>query len=198
LLHDVLQPDDVIWVHDYHFLPLAKALRERGHKNRIGFFLHTPFPPPEVLTALPKHERVVLALCAYDLVGFQTEGYADNFSRYLEIECRMPSKNPRAFIAGDRTVRIGVFPVGVDPEEFSQVAQRAVRSPFVKDVLASMADRALVIGVDRLDYSKGIRMRIEAFERFLASNIPWHGAVTYLQITPRSRSEISEYAQMAR
>ena len=86
-----------IWVHDYHFLPFAKALRERGHKNRIGFFLHIPFPPPEIITALPHHERIISALCHYDLVGFQTEIDAANFARYLETECRYAGNRERRF-----------------------------------------------------------------------------------------------------
>ena len=99
-LQAFLKPDDVIWVHDYHFLPLAKALRERGVENKIGFFLHIPFPPPDLLTALPKHERIILSLCHYDLVGFQTENDADNLADYLTDECRMPSRDRRTFIAG--------------------------------------------------------------------------------------------------
>ena len=92
-LHEILQPDDVIWVHDYHLIPLAKALRERGHANKIGFFLHIPLPPPDILTALPKHERLIPALCHYDLVGFQTDNDAGNFARYLTA--RMPAAEPR-------------------------------------------------------------------------------------------------------
>jgi trehalose 6-phosphate synthase len=197
-LHKVLRPDDVVWVHDYHLLPLAKALRDRGHQNRIGFFLHVPFPPPQILTALPKHERVILSLCHYDLVGFQTDEDADNFARYLSDECRMPKRDARTFIAGQRNVRIGTFPVGVETAEFSRLARRSARSSFVREVLDSLAERSMIIGVDRLDYSKGIGLRIEAFERFLADYPQWRGAVTYLQITPRSRSEIVEYADMAR
>jgi trehalose 6-phosphate synthase len=195
-LHQVLRPDDIVWVHDYHLLPLAKALRDRGHENRIGFFLHIPFPPPQLLTALPKHERLILSLCHYDLVGFQTDNDADNFARYLAGECNMPSRDSRTFIAGRRTVRIGAFPVGVETAEFSRLARRTVRSSFVNDVLTSLAGRPMIIGVDRLDYSKGIGLRMEAFERFLADYPQWRGAVTYLQITPRSRSEIKEYAEM--
>src|SRR6185437_16146709 len=155
-LHDILKPDDIVWVHDYHLLPLAKALRDRGHQNRIGFFLHVPFPPTGILTALPKHERVILSLCHYDLVGFQTDRDADNFARYLTDECRMPSRGPRTFIAGERTVRIGAFPVGVEMVEFNRLARRSVRSAFVQDVVGSLSKRAMIIGVDRLDYSKGI------------------------------------------
>ena len=197
-LDKVLQPDDVIWVHDYHLLPLAKALRERGRENRIGFFLHVPFPPPELVTALPKHERVILSLCHYDVIGFQTDIDADNLARYLKDECRMPSRGPRTFIAGQRIVQIGTFPVGVETVEFERLARRSVRSPFVREVNASLAGRAMIIGVDRLDYSKGIGLRLKAFERLLADHPPRRGAVTYLQITPRSRSEIKEYSEMER
>jgi trehalose 6-phosphate synthase len=197
-LHKLLKSDDVIWVHDYHLMPLAKALRERGHENKIGFYLHVPFPPPELLTALPKHERVILSLCHYDLIGFQTEIHADNFARYLTVECGMPSRDRRTFVAGARTVRLGVFPVGVESAEFERLARRTVRSSFVQEVLASLAGRTMIIGVDRLDYSKGIGLRVQAFERFLADYPQWRGAVTYLQITPRSRSEIREYAEMER
>jgi len=195
-LHDILRPDDMVWVHDYHLIPLAKALRERGHANRIGFFLHIPMPPPDVLTALPNHERLIPALCHYDLVGFQTDNDAANFARYLTQECRLVSRDQRTFTAADRTVRIGVFPVGIESAEFGRLARRAVRSPFVNGVLDSLAGRAMIIGVDRLDYTKGIALRMEAFERFLAAHVEWHGKVTFLQITPKSRSEIQEYVAM--
>ena len=108
-LDKVLGPDDLVWVHDYHLLPLAKALRERGHKNRIGFFLHIPCPPPEMLTVLPHHERLIPSLCDYDLIGFQTGDDAFNFSRYLTRECGLHSRDFN-FVVADRTIRIGVFP----------------------------------------------------------------------------------------
>ncbi|HEU0095140.1 MAG TPA: trehalose-6-phosphate synthase, partial [Rhizomicrobium sp.] len=90
-LAKVLGPDDIVWVHDYHLIPLAKALRARGMQNRIGFFLHIPMPPPEILTAMPNHERLIPALGDYDLVGFQTDGDAANFARYLAKELGTPS-----------------------------------------------------------------------------------------------------------
>jgi trehalose 6-phosphate synthase len=197
-LQSILKPDDVIWVHDYHFLPLAKALRDRGVDNKIGFFLHIPFPPPDILTALPKHERIILSLCHYDLVGFQTDNDANNFADYLTDECRMPSRDRRTFIAGTRTMRIGVFPVGVEMAEFERLARRASKVASVREVVRSLDDRSMIIGVDRLDYSKGIGMRMRAFEQFLTSYPRWRGAVTYLQVTPRSRSDIREYADMER
>jgi trehalose 6-phosphate synthase len=197
-LHKVLRPDDVLWVHDYHLFPFARALRERGHRNKIGFFLHTPFPPPEIVTALPHHERIISALAHYDLVGFQTETDAANFARYLETECRLKGDGARAFWAGEHTVRVGVFPVGIETEAFSRMARRAARSSFVMGVLASLSGRAMIIGVDRLDYSKGIDLRMDAFERFLQESPEWHNNVTFLQITPKSRSTIQEYAAMER
>ncbi len=196
-LHEVLRPDDLIWVHDYHLMPLAKALRERGHKNPIGFFLHIPFPPPEIVTALPHHERLIPSLCEYDLIGFQTGDDAFNFSRYLTRECGLHSRD-FSFIVGDRTIRIDVFPVGIETAAFAELAERAGRLPFVKRVITSLAARALIIGVDRLDYSKGIANRLSAFELFLQKLPAWLGKVTYLQIATRTRSEIPEYADIER
>ncbi len=167
-------------------------------RNRIGFFLHMPFPPPEILTALPNHEWLIPQLSAYDLVGFQTENDADEF-RALSRK-RMPIAEARRFAyqTAERTVRIGVFPVGIETSEFSRLARRSVRSPLVRGVLDSLAGRAMIIGVDRLDYSKGLAQRMDAFERFLAVYPDWRGKVTYLQITPKSRSDIQEYADMER
>jgi trehalose 6-phosphate synthase len=196
-LHKVLGPDDLVWVHDYHLLPLARRLRERGHKNRIGFFLHTPCPPPEILTALPNHERLIPSLCEYDLVGFQTGDDAFNFSRYLTHECGLHSHDFN-FMVGERTMRIDVFPVGIETAAFARLAERSERLPLVQRVLESLVGRALIIGVDRLDYSKGIANRLSAFERFLQTQPDWRGKVTYLQIAPKSRTEIPEYAEIER
>ena len=197
-LETVLKPDDVIWVHDYHLIPLAKALRERGHKNKIGFFIHIPFPPPEILTALPNHERLIPALGHYDLVGFQTEVDATNFSRYLANEVGLKRIDAESFDFDGRPVQVGVFPVGVETEAFQRLGRRAIESAFVRGVLGSLSGRAMIIGVDRLDYTKGIPERMNAFERFLTIFPEWHGNVTYLQITPRSRSGIPEYTDIGR
>jgi trehalose 6-phosphate synthase len=194
-IHEVLRPDDLIWVHDYHLMPLAKALRDLGHHNRIGFFLHIPCPPPEILTALPHHERLIPSLTDYDLVGFQTGDDAFNFSRYLTRECGLHSRDFN-FNVGHRTMRVDVFPVGIETATFARLAQRAEKQPFVQGVLKSLVGRALIIGVDRLDYSKGITHRLVAFESFLQTQPQWRGKVTYLQIAPKSRTEIPEYADI--
>jgi trehalose 6-phosphate synthase len=197
-LHKILRPTDIVWVHDYHLIPLAEALRKRGHRNKIGFFLHIPLPPSEILTALPGHERLFPSLCQYDLVGFQTETDSLNFARYLISERKLPSRDLQVFLAGNRTVKLGVFPVGIATEEMRQWAERGIRSSFVRRVSESLANRAMIIGVDRLDYSKGIVPRMEAFERFLLSNSEWRGRVTYVQVTPRSRAKIREYMEVER
>ncbi len=197
VIDTVLKPDDVIWVHDYHLIPLAKALRARGRNNRIGFFLHIPMPPPEILTAMPNHERLLPALTDYDLVGFQTDNDAANFARYLAVEHGLPSHVSLRSGREDNAVRIGVFPVGIETMEFNKRARRAMNSSFVKDVVKT-APGAIMIGVDRLDYSKGLIERLNAYELFLQAQPRWHGKVTYMQITPKSRSDIAEYADMER
>ncbi len=194
-LDKILRPDDLVWVHDYHLMPLAKALRARGHQNRIGFFLHIPLPPPEILTAMPNSEHLISALCHYDLVGFQTDGDAANFARYLANEFGAPMHLSHRLGSGDRTMRIGTFPVGIETAEFARRARRAQRSSFVRRVRDSVPGE-LIIGVDRLDYSKGISLRLDAYERFLKASPHWRRKVTYLQITPKSRSQIAEYQQM--
>jgi trehalose 6-phosphate synthase len=203
-LEKIIKKDDLIWVHDYHLIPIANALRCRGHGNRIGFFLHVPFPPPEILTALPNHEQLIPLLMQYDVVGFQTQGDAQNFVRYLISECSQ-MREARVFESAGhhvtlsvngRETLIGNFPVGIEPRVFARMARRNVQSPLVKNLVASLGGRNLVIGVDRLDYSKGLIQRLDAFEIFLASHGEWLGKLTYLQITPKNRSEIPEYSEL--
>ena len=203
-LEKIIEYDDLIWVHDYHLIPIADALRRRGYCNRIGFFLHVPFPPPEVLTSLPNHEHLIPLLMQYDVVGFQTEGDAQNFVRYVISECDH-TRDMRVFQAvghqvtlsakGQQTL-IGSFPVGIEPRAFARLARRNVRSPLVKNLVASLGGRDLVIGVDRLDYSKGLIQRLDAFDIFLGHHCEWLRKVTYLQITPTNRSEIPEYSEL--
>lgn len=203
-LEKIIEKDDLIWVHDYHLIPIAGALRRRGHANRIGFFLHTPFPSPEVLTSLPKHEQLIPLLLQYDVVGFQTEGDAGNFVRYLISECKLremglfeTARRPITLSLNGRQTQIGSFPVGIEPRGFQRLARRNARSPLAKNLVASLDGRDLVIGVDRLDYSKGLVQRLDAFDIFLTNHGEWIGKVTYLQITPKCRSEIPEYAELA-
>ena len=203
-LEKIIEKDDLIWVHDYHLMPIAEALRCRGHNNPIGFFLHVPLPPPEILTSLPNHEKLIPFLMQYDVVGFQTDADVQNFIRYLFSECNQ-MRQPRVLETSATQISVGVngqqtlvgsFPVGIEPRSFASLARRHEQSPLVRDLVASLGGRDLVIGVDRLDYSKGLLQRLDAFNIFLANHSEWHGKLTYLQITPTNRVEIPEYAEL--
>lgn len=197
-LSKILRPDDVVWVHDYHLMPLAKLLRERGHQNRIGYFLHVPCPPPDILTALPKHRDVVGALTAFDLIGLQTENDCDNLGRYLISQGAFRSPDIHRLEAHNRTVRLGAFPVGIETDRFEKLARRAAATTLIKETKDSLGGRALVMSVDRLDYSKGLPNRMDAIERFLSSYPEWHERITFLQIAPKSRAQIQEYMDIDR
>jgi trehalose 6-phosphate synthase len=140
----------------------------------------------------------------YDVVGFQTEGDVQNFVRYLISECQTIQETRVFETAGHhvtltvngRQTLVGSFPVGIEPRAFARLAHRNAQSPLVKDLVASLGGRRLVIGVDRLDYSKGLIQRLDAFDIFLANHSKWLGRVTYLQITPKNRSEIPEYSEL--
>jgi trehalose 6-phosphate synthase len=194
-LSALLREDDIIWVHDYHLMPLGRELRARGHANSIGFFLHIPCAPPDILQALPAHKDILGSLSSYDLVGFQTDNDRDNYARYLTMRGAKAGRGD-TYEIGDRQVRLGVFPVGIETAVYKRLARRASRSPLAVQVKESLNGCRLVLGVDRLDYSKGIPQRLKAFERFLEANPEWRAKVTFLQITPKSRSDIKEYAEI--
>jgi trehalose 6-phosphate synthase len=195
-LAPLLKPDDIIWVHDYHFIPLAAELRKLGFKNRIGFFLHIPWPPSDVASALPAYERLLRGLAAYDLVGFHTPQDVDNFRQCLVRENIGAEVGPGEYRVDSHRIRTGAFPVGIDTQAFAKAAVSGERNALVRRTLASLGDRDLIIGVDRLDYSKGIKQRIEAFSCFIKSNSAFRNRVTYIQITPTSRSDVPEYKRM--
>jgi len=197
-LAPLLQPEDLVWVHDYHFVPLASELRRLGVTNRIGFFLHIPFPAPEVLLTLPVHQRLVRDLCAYDLVGFQTEDDVRALQRYIVDEAGGTLTGDGGAACFGASTRIGAFGIGIDTESFARLAEKAVQRPETTRLTDSLAGRELVIGVDRLDYSKGITQRLEAF-RELLSRWPEHRSrVTFMQIAPVSRGEIAQYRALRR
>lgn len=194
-LSPLLAQADVIWVHDYHLMPLARELRKRGHQNPIGFFLHIPCAPPDILHTLPHHQDILGALTHFDLVGFQTERDCDNFSDYL-LSLGARRERRWSFEIEGRRVRIGAFPVGVESRAFARLARKSARSPFVRTIRDSLGRQRLILSVDRLDYSKGIAHRIQAFDRFLDACPEWRGEVTLMQIAPRSRANIKEYADI--
>jgi trehalose 6-phosphate synthase len=197
-LAPLIEPDDVIWVHDYHLIPLAAELRRIGLKNRIGFFLHIPWPSADVLVTMPVHEEIMRGLSHYDLLGFQTDHDLQNFAGYLTREGIGNDLGDGLFDSHGRTFKSAAYPIGIETAAFAELAGKASANILVRKARQSIEGRDLIIGVDRLDYSKGITQRLDAFERFITTNPAYQNKVTYLQITPKSRSEVPEYEQMQR
>ncbi len=197
-LASLVNPDDHIWVHDYHLLPLAAELRALGLRNRIGYFHHIPWPAPEVLNTLPGSADLLRAMMEYDLIGMQTDRDADNLKRNLAQELGAQMLSDAAVNLEGRSTVIKGFPIGIDTESFQKSSMRGGSQKLVKQTIASLGSRSLVMSVDRLDYSKGIPERMEAFERFLLANPDQRNRVTFLQIAPVSRSEVPEYATLSR
>ncbi|OCC02679.1 alpha,alpha-trehalose-phosphate synthase (UDP-forming) [Labrys sp. WJW] len=195
-LAPLIQPDDILWVHDYHLIPLAFELRQMGIKNTIGFFLHIPWPPSDVIAAMPMHEEIIRGLSHYDLIGFQTDYDLDNFAGYLAREGIARNLGAGQFEYHGLHFKAAVHGIGIETKSFAQMAQVAIGNTAVRKARQSVESRDLIIGVDRLDYSKGLTQRIDAFERFLRAYPGYHNKVTYLQITPKSRSEVPEYETM--
>jgi len=195
-LAPALEPDDMLWIHDYHLIPLGACLRGMGVDNPIGFFLHIPFPAPEVLTTLPVHEALVRTLFAYELVGFQTENDLQAFRDYVEREAGGWTDDDRTMHAYGTSVRAASFPISIDTRLVAARAARAASTRRAERLHDSLAGRRLVIGVDRLDYTKGLVHRFDAVERLLEGNPEYRSTVVVLQIAPPSREDVSEYQRI--
>jgi trehalose 6-phosphate synthase len=189
----LIEPDDLIWIHDYHLIPLGQELRERGLNNRIGFFLHIPWPPARLLVSLPDHEGLVLSMMAYDVIGFQTSEWLESFQNYVERELGGRCDPDGMVHVGDRSVHAAAYPIGIDYQDF----EAAVASPKAKAAFERMrhsaAGRTTLIGVDRLDYSKGLEERFLGYQRFLEDHEDQRGKLFLLQIAPPSRGEVAAY-----
>lgn len=192
----IIEPDDIIWIHDYHLIPLARELRARGLKNRIGFFLHTPWPPMRLLTSLPRHLELVGALFECDLIGFQTAEWMEAFTDYCVREAGAELLAGVGIKVGGRTVQVGAFPIGIDADAFQKAARSPEARSTAKRMQISIAGRKMIVGVDRLDYSKGLEERFIGYERFLNDNRALLNAVFLLQIAPPSRASISSYQEI--
>lgn len=195
-LMPLLQPDDLIWVHDYQLIPLGAALRAAGARQRIGFFLHTPFPGPDVLTMLPVHDQIARFLADYDLVGFQTAKDAVAYSDYiLRVARGTVRRDGHAHAFGKRFI-VREFPIGIDVDATATRARSAFASVRGRRLRDSLAGRKMVIGVDRLDYTKGLVQRFKAVELMLEEHAEHRRGVVVLQIATPTRGEVPEYKRV--
>ena len=188
---------DTVWVHDYHLIPLGEGLRRRGLKNRIGFFLHIPWPPTRLFVSLPYHERLVTTMLAYDVVGFQCDEWLDSFLHYCrkELGAEVDEASGRIVFEG-RTVIARAYPIGIDYEHFSAQGQTGEARQAGQRVLSSTRRRTAMIGVDRLDYSKGLPERLDGIGRFFDRHPDRVQDLVYIQIAPPSRADIGSYQQI--
>lgn len=177
-----------VWVQDFHLMLVARELRKLGHRGRIGFYLHVPFPPLDIFETMPWSREVMAALLEFDLIGLQSARWCDNFFQCVrgllgnEAEARAK-------------MRTRVIPVGIDPDRFAESA-RSEETPELGSISAMLSGKRLVLGVDRLDYSKGIPERLESFARFLERFPEWRGKISFVQISVPTRSEVPEYAEL--
>lgn len=194
-----VQDGDLIWVQDYHLMLLPQMLREEIGNSRsnvkIGFFLHTPFPSSEIYRILPVRNEILLGILHCDLIGFHTYDYARHFlsscSRILNL-----TTTPNGVEFNGRIVSVGAFPIGIDPEKFHQGLQKES----VKKRIAALEDKfkgvKLIVGVDRLDYIKGVPQKLHALEVFLTDHPEWVGKVVLVQVAVPSRQDVEEYQNL--
>jgi trehalose 6-phosphate synthase len=196
-LQPLLCEDDLVWIHDYHLIPLGQKLRALGVRGPIGFFLHVPFPHFEVLRALPAFPELMRALLTYDVIGFQTDTDRQAFLGAVEAMWGTEYLRPDgSVVTSDHTVVTDVFPISVDVDGIAQASLKAAASVPVRRMREGLAGRQLIIGADRLDYSKGLLERFEAYRRFLEEHPEQMGNVTYLQIAPLGRMDVKGYARI--
>ena len=190
-LAPLLQPDDVIWVHDYHLLPMAEELRQLGVENAIGYFLHIPVGPAQALLAIPENKAIAKALGAYDLIGLQTQSDVRNLMDFLQQSVHgrlLPSGRIRVF---DAELDIGCFPVGIDPKDFAF-------GPGEAEALAASetGDTLRLIGIDRLDYTKGLPQKFKAYGKFLEEFPEYRRRIVLSQFAPPTRESVEAYADI--
>ncbi len=195
-LNPLIEPDDIVWVQDYHLLPLGEGLRRRGCRNRMGFFLHIPWPPARLLTTLPEAIELVRSLFAYDVIGFHTEEWLTAFHEFVLREMGGTLEGDGHVRLGDRSLRAIVCPIGIDAEDFVALSRSTRARLTYRQMRDSATGRDMMIGVDRLDYSKGLEERFLGYERFLREHAEERKEVFLLQIAPPSRGGVESYRKI--
>jgi len=192
----MLQPDDVIWVQDYHLIPLAAELRSLGCKQRIGYFLHIPLPPPLIVAAIPGHDWLMKGLCQYDVVGFQSQADHEHFCAYIQSEAHAQPAGEGRWRVFNRTIHAGAYPIGIDVQEFKAVTEAPEAQEMYERMKREYSRRKLLVGVDRLDYSKGLPQRMRAFRELLRRYPETRQSATLIQIASPSREDVSAYTDI--
>jgi len=189
--------EDYIWAHDYQLMLVAKELRSMGVENKLGFFLHTPFPPLDIFVKLPWRTQILSALLEYDVVGFQTRHDRNNFiycietmHKGLQVDAR---KQVSTMITPKREIGIGSFPISIDFRDFARRAASPVVVQAAKQLREAIPNQQIVLGVDRLDYSKGIPEKLRAFRNALERFDDLRGKIVLVQISVPSREDIPQY-----
>ena len=198
MLLPLLQDDDVIWVHDYHLIPMASELRALGCRQRIGFFLHIPLPPPTLLAAISEHEWLVRCLFAYDLVGLQTRQDVQHFENHVCQQAQGRALGDGRYRAHGQTLRCGAFPIGIDVDGFAALARSPAAQEMHERMRREYAQRRLLMGVDRLDYSKGLPQRLRTLRELLSRHPEQRRSATLIQIGSPTREALGAYADIRR
>ena len=192
----MLRSDDIVWVHDYHLMCMPQMLRDRGVHGPIGFFLHIPFPSPDILNSVPESAALVRDLMASDLIGFQTQNDLENFAE-AAVRIANAERLPGGWLqAGDHQVRLGAFPVEIEALDFAAIAEDSWRSVPSERLRRSLAGQQLILGVDRMDPTKGLVHRLAAYRRLLEKRPAFHRKVTFLQIAAESRKDVAAYQDL--
>lgn len=193
-------PDDLIWVQDYHLMGLGRVLRQRGLANRLAFFLHIPFPPPDIFRKLPWRMEVLKGLLSYDVIGLQTrrdlENFADCVHQLLPETERSRSATDVRLESDGRACFAGAFPIGIDFDEFGIAADTPQVEQRMVDLRREFPGCQIILGVDRLDYTKGIPYRLKSFALALERYPELHRHVTLLQVVVPSREQVPEYQKL--
>ena len=191
----LIEGDDAVWIQDYHMVPLGQELRRRGCRNRLGFFLHIPWPPPRLLATLPEARELVRSMFAYDIIGFQTDEWLQSFRDYVEGELGVEIRDDVIITDGGET-RLVACPIGIDAAEFEALVEGDVARETAVRMHDSANGRVMIVGVDRLDYSKGVEERFRGYERFLTEQPEERKEVFLLQIAPTSRGSVESYRRI--
>ncbi len=190
----VIAKNDIVWVHDYHLMLVPEILRHNNTNLKIIFFLHIPFPNYEILSALPWNKEIIKGLLGCDIIGFQTKKDAVNFlAACKEILKLKPDFNQFKVSYENRAIYAREFPISIDFENFRKLGEKKEKSKFIKNIKAFSRDTRFILSVERLDYTKGLKERFRAIERFFDKYPDYRNKVVFIQIAVPTRTKIQEY-----